>query len=598
MPLRSEVIRVFVTSITASLSFFLFLLAAATAQPQSRLPLPELPRTLIDTAYQRPKGATIKVRAGEDLQAALDKARPGETIVIEAGATFTGNFDLQPKSGEGWIYIESAGIENRLRPGQRSSPAEAQYMAKIRSANSQSPISVLPGAANYRLVGLEVTPAEGAPRIYNLVNIDFLTSRVEAKVRNMVLGVAPKLVQEPDFPKNIIIDRCYIHGSDTQDVREGIVANGIAVAVIDSHISDIHDSTMDSQAVLAYRTLGPIKIVNNLLSATTEDVMFGGAGGVNNTYIPSDIEIRNNHFFKPLSWLRAGVTLPPHNRWVVKNNLEFKEGRRAIVTGNVLENNWLSGQIGYSVVLTVRTGDSGNTAVVDDITIENNVLKNVPSGFNTLEHDDGCAGVSGCTNTGETRRVRIANNLILFLDPNGPGGVRNWGIALSDEMTDLVFEHNTLVPFPGTNCDQSVYFEGAPGSKWPPARSYTRNIWILDNVLCRQPTGDWGGRGQGTAGLVYYMGDPPPLNERFFGNVILFPAGDPMPSFPPKNSLQTKIAFVDAAAGNYQLASPKWTQTSDGALAGVDMAALEAAVAGAVPPVPDAKTAPPATSAH
>ena len=45
-----------------------------------------------------------------------------------------------------------------------------------------------------------------------------------------------------------------------------------------------------------------------------------------------------------------------------------------------------------------------------------------------------------------------------------------------------------------------------------------------------------------------------------------------MPMFPPQNSLQTKIAFVDVAAGNYELASPRWTQTSDGAVAGVDMA--------------------------
>ena len=67
-------------------------------------------------------------------------------------------------------------------------------MAKIESANSQSPISVLPGASNYRLVGLEVTPAEGAPRVYHLINVDFLMSRVEAKLRNFVQGFAPKLV--------------------------------------------------------------------------------------------------------------------------------------------------------------------------------------------------------------------------------------------------------------------------------------------------------------------------------------------------------------------------------------------------------------------
>ena len=117
-------------------------------------------------------------------------------------------------------------------------------------------------------LGLEITPAKGAPRAYQLVYIDFNASRAEAKLHSLALRLAPGLVPADQFPKNIIIDRCYIHGSDTQDVREGVAANGISVAVVDSYISDIHDSTMDSQAIIAYRTPGPIKIVNNLLSAT------------------------------------------------------------------------------------------------------------------------------------------------------------------------------------------------------------------------------------------------------------------------------------------------------------------------------------------
>ena len=94
------------------------------------------------------------------------------------------------------------------------------------------------------------------------------------------------------------------------------------------------------------------------------------------------------------------------------------------------------------------------------------------------------------------------------------------------------------------------------------------------------------------------MGDLPPLKERFLGNVIIFPAGDPIPPFPPKNSLRPKVTFVDSAAGNYQLASPKWTQTSDGALAGVDMKALRAAVAGTTAVSTENKKAPTSTSPY
>ena len=43
--------------------------------------------------------ATITVAVGANLQQAIDNAQPGDTILLEAGATFTGNFVLPAKSG-------------------------------------------------------------------------------------------------------------------------------------------------------------------------------------------------------------------------------------------------------------------------------------------------------------------------------------------------------------------------------------------------------------------------------------------------------------------------------------------------------------------
>lgn len=57
----------------------------------------------------------------------------------------------------------------------------------------------------------------------------------------------------------------------------------------------------DTQAIVAWITLGPIKIVNNFLEAAGENVMFGGADPRIPDAVVSDIEIRQNHFFKPLS---------------------------------------------------------------------------------------------------------------------------------------------------------------------------------------------------------------------------------------------------------------------------------------------------------
>ena len=139
------------------------------------------------------------------------------------------------------------------------------------------------------------------------------------------------------------------------------------------------------------------------------------------------------------------------------------------------------------------------------------------------------------------------------------------------QIRDVVFQHNTGVSAASVPCWDSVYFSA--GGQSPPLNNLTANIWLLDNVMCRQPFGDWGL--QGTSGLTQYMGYPntPPydLTQRFYGNVLYVAPGDKLQSFPPHN-YATTVAFtcVDPTNGNDQLLSPNWTDTSDGTLAGVD----------------------------
>src|SRR5215831_9903523 len=52
---------------------------------------PELPRVFLDTTYRAPTGNTIRVAAGQNVQAAINQAQPGDVIMLQAGATFTGN---------------------------------------------------------------------------------------------------------------------------------------------------------------------------------------------------------------------------------------------------------------------------------------------------------------------------------------------------------------------------------------------------------------------------------------------------------------------------------------------------------------------------
>src|SRR5262245_17705122 len=49
---------------------------------------PELPRVYLNTNYTPTTGRVVAVNAGGDLQAALDKAKPGDVIELQAGAAF------------------------------------------------------------------------------------------------------------------------------------------------------------------------------------------------------------------------------------------------------------------------------------------------------------------------------------------------------------------------------------------------------------------------------------------------------------------------------------------------------------------------------
>jgi len=102
--------------------------------------------------------------------------------------------------------------------------------------------------------------------------------------------------------------------------------------------------------------------------------MFGGAAG---SQIPSDIEIRRNHLFKPLSW-QPGRPNFVGKRFIVKNLFELKIGERVLVEGNVMENSWGGySQVGYGILLTPR----GTWAAVQDITIRQNLIRHVGSGM-------------------------------------------------------------------------------------------------------------------------------------------------------------------------------------------------------------------------
>lgn len=525
----------------------LFLLLASAGQV---LPLhgqsrgPALPRVYLDTNLPEQHGRVLAAAADcKNLQAQIDAARPGDTIEIPAGAVCTGRFVLPPKpSGGGWVVIRTANAETALPHGVRVSPAGSGRMAKILTPNSGPAIVTAPGAHHYRLVGLEIgVQAEPQPSInYGIIG----------------LGDATKAQSSLDqVPGDIIIDRCYIHGNPTLNVSRGIALNSARTAVIDSYISEIHGEGFDTQAICGWNGPGPFKIVNNYLEAAGENIMFGGAVGYISDIIPSDIEIRTNHLFKPLRWNRKNPATDG-SHWTVKNHLEFKNAQRVLADGNVFENNWVDAQVGYSILFTVRTQQKAMLwNAVQDITLTHNIVRNSQAGVTIL-------GIDDTSGAGKARLILIRHNLFEALGP-GPG------FLLVSAAEDVTIDHNTVLMEKG---QWSLLFDGKPEARF----AFTNNIVSETR---------YGVTGSGTRAGT-------PVLERYapgavFRNNLI--TGGSSADYPSSNSFPKNlqaIGFVryDDREGDYQigLSSRYKSAASDHTSPGADMRAVRAATRNAI----------------
>jgi hypothetical protein len=113
------------------------------------------------------------VKAGGDLQDALDNASCGDIIELEAGATFIGgHFTLPAKAcdDQHWIIVRTSTPEGtRMTPcyvGVASLPSRPAFASTstqkalatiVYSRAGDGPLIFANGANHYRLLGLEIT---------------------------------------------------------------------------------------------------------------------------------------------------------------------------------------------------------------------------------------------------------------------------------------------------------------------------------------------------------------------------------------------------------------------------------------------------------
>jgi len=382
---------------------------SGTYDGPAQLPLVYVQSSLANTPAP---GIVTTVNAGGDFQGALNAANCGDTIELQPGATFTGvyTFPAKPCDDNHWIIVRTAAADSSLPPeGTRISPcyagvaslpgrpayncpSTAVVMPKLvmGSTTGSGPIMFAPGANHYRLLGLEVTRNPGGLIIYNLT-----------------------LMQNGGPTDHIVFDRMWMHGTATDETTRGIALGGSTnIAVVDSYFNDFHciaitGACTDAQAVsggLGSLVQGPYKIDDNFLEAAGESILFGGDAA---TVTPTDIEVRFNHMFKPLTWLTGQPGYIGIN-FIVKNHFELKNAQRVLFEGNILENTWGGyTQYGYSILLTPKNQTSGTSnlcplCLVTDVTVRYSTISHVGSG---LEIANGLSGTGGAPLDGQRYSV-------------------------------------------------------------------------------------------------------------------------------------------------------------------------------------------------
>jgi hypothetical protein len=193
--------------------------------------------------------ATINVPANGDLQAAINAARPGDTILLAPGATYVGNFKLPVHGGTSYITIRSAASDSVLpAAGQRMTPSFASQLPKLKSPNNAPALRTVIGAAYWRIMLIE------------------LHASTDPTGSALALGdgsVAQSSLSQ--VAHHLVVDRVYIHGHPVNGLRRGIALNSAFTDILNSYISDMKSITVETQAIAGWNGPGPYRIENNYL---------------------------------------------------------------------------------------------------------------------------------------------------------------------------------------------------------------------------------------------------------------------------------------------------------------------------------------------
>lgn len=441
-------------------------------------------------------GKLIRVPAGGNLQAAVDRAEPGDIIELDAGAAYNGQINLTRKNGTRPVTIISSAA-SKLPEGKRVSPADRQNMARIVAGMlGRAALMASAGASGYRIIGIEFTSTSSRYN-YGLVVLGNGETRPE------------------NVPADIEIDRSYIHSNGGRgSVRRGIALNSANTTIKNSYIEGFAYPGEETQGICGWTGTRKVRIYNNYVEGGAENIMFGGADPADAELIPTDIEITGNHLRKSRSWDKEAT---------MKTAFELKNAKNVVFKGNLITDNLK----GSAFRITVRNQDGkAPFSTIENVVIRDNIIDTTGDGINILGRDD--------THASQTLRgLTIENNLFVNVGTNVLEG--GGYFVLISEGENILVRNNTVL-----NNGNITTFHGA----------MPRGFEFYDNIVGH---GDYGIHGR-----LDMRSDA--AKAMFANNIFIDLNRIDLSarSFPPGNefvSSMNEVGFADAANGDYRLAA-------------------------------------------
>lgn len=179
--------------------------------------------------------------------------------------------------------------------------------------------------SGFRLIGLDITMAHGRPTATTMDGAPFCQLNFRG-LQQCAPGFAGHLFSFQGMT-DVILDRDWIHYCDDEvncyDNGADLLSMNTTsyVAVIDSYLDEATcnngngSNCLESHGIVMGNSDAPtadhaIKILNNEIMASSIN-FFSGGGGSTPPSNATDVEVRRNHFYKPLTWFASPTNYAP-----------------------------------------------------------------------------------------------------------------------------------------------------------------------------------------------------------------------------------------------------------------------------------------------